>query len=217
MKPINKIIKEEYNKINKLKKFINESTNISGKTIINVDIQPEYKSGFKYFTDKWINFLNNNNQNNNIIFLYNGPELGMISESDYINWLFDNGINEEVIEDATFFDKGYAYFRFCMDEGIDQDQIVNLVKFMIENNINDSREIDEDFWDKFTEEYGDEDIRDLMEFADDCISIPDLMEFLKNKSNIILTGGGIDECLKEVEIALMALDKNYNIIKEFTY
>lgn len=29
--------------------------------------------------------------------------------------------------------------------------------------------------------------------------------------------GGINECLKEVEIALMALDKNYNILTKYTY
>jgi hypothetical protein len=218
MKPIIKLIKEEYNKIKKDKKIIKESTNLSGKTIINVDIQPEYETGFKHFKNKWADFLNNNYENNNIIFLFNGPDLGFPSESEYISWLLELGINEEVIDNSTFFDKGYSYFRFCMDEGIDHEQIVNLIKFMIENDINDSRELDEDnFWDRFVEQYGSEDIRELMEMAGDCIWIPDLMNFLKNKSNIVLTGGGIDECLKEVEIALMVLNKPYQILNEFTY
>lgn len=43
------------------------------------------------------------------------------------------------------------------------------------------------------------------------------MDYLSNKSNIILLGGGINECLKEVEIALLSLDKNYNIMNKFTY
>ena len=30
-------------------------------------------------------------------------------------------------------------------------------------------------------------------------------------------GGGINECLKEVEIALDALDKPYNVLTKFTY
>jgi hypothetical protein len=60
-------------------------------------------------------------------------------------------------------------------------------------------------------------LRDLLENASDMINIPDLMDFLKNYSNIVLTGGGIDECLKEVEIALMSLDKNYNVLSEFVY
>jgi len=50
------------------------------------------------------------------------------------------------------------------------------------------------------------------------INIPDLMDFLKKYgTKIILCGGGIRECLKEVEIALMALDKNYNILTKYTY
>ena len=34
---------------------------------------------------------------------------------------------------------------------------------------------------------------------------------------LMLTGGGINECLKEVEIALLALDKPYNVLTQYTY
>jgi hypothetical protein len=57
-------------------------------------------------------------------------------------------------------------------------------------------------------EYGSEDIG---------LDIYEVMDFLKKYNNIILTGGGINECLKEVEIALLALDKPYRILKEYTY
>ena len=57
----------------------------------------------------------------------------------------------------------------------------------------------------------------LLENAGDMINIPDLMDFLKNYSNIVLLGGGVNECLKEVEIALLALNKNFNVINKFTY
>ena len=86
---------------------------------------------------------------------------------------------------------------------------------MIEKDIDNSRKLDEEFWDEFIERYGDEDVRELLEFADDCINIPDLMEYLSNYNNIVLVGGGIDECLKEVEIALNALDKPYTTIPKF--
>ena len=104
-----------------------------------------------------------------------------------------------------------------MDSGMNEDSIVNLVKFMIANGINDSRDIDKDFWNQFIEEYGDEDIRALMEFSDDAIYIPDLMDEIKDYHNVILTGGGINECLKEVEIALKALNKPYSVYSKFTY
>jgi len=49
------------------------------------------------------------------------------------------------------------------------------------------------------------------------ISIPDLMDFINDFDNIILLGGGINECLKEVEISLMVLNKGYQIEHDFTY
>lgn len=105
-----------------------------------------------------------------------------------------------------------------MDEGIDDDKIVDLIKYMINHNINDSREIDKNMWNKFINEYGYSDVRDLLEVADDMINIPDLMEYLQRfKSRTVLCGGGVNECFKEVEIALMALDKDYNVLTKFTY
>ena len=90
---------------------------------------------------------------------------------------------------------------------------------MIKHNINDSRDLDEEMWNTFMEEtnYTRNDVRDLMEISDDCIYIPDLMNVLKKYNNIVITGGGITECLKEVEIALLALNKPYEIMEKFTY
>jgi hypothetical protein len=90
---------------------------------------------------------------------------------------------------------------------------------MLTNDITDSRDIDEDMWNDFmnSTNHSRQDVRDLLENADDLINIPELMEFLQNKNNIALTGGGVNECLKEVEIALLAMDKPYSIISEFTY
>lgn len=195
-------------------RILTESISLIGKTLINVDIQPEYESAI-HFLPQWVKFLNKTNAS--IIFLYNGDQMGMISESEYVHWLFQLGVKERVLNSAQFYDKGYAYFRYCIDSAINEDEIVSLIKFMIHKNINDSRDLDEEFWDDFVETYPYEDIRDLLEFSDDMINIPDLMDFLKYKNNIVLTGGGIYECLKEVEIALMALDKSYQILNEFTY
>ncbi len=128
-------------------------------------------------------------------------------------------VNYDVLDNAKFYDKGYAYFRYCMDNSIDIDNIVDLIKFMIKNDITDSRDINKDMWEKFMIEtnHSKQDVRDLLENADDMINIPDLMDFLSEYSDIVLMGGGIDECLKEVEIALLSLDKTYNTIENFVY
>lgn len=216
---IYKCLNEKKNTDTRKLKLITE-TKVQGKTIINVDIQPEYKNYISFNLYEWVNFINANSALNDIVFLYNGADtLGMIDEYSFKNWLFDLGIDEDVVDNATFYDKGYAFFRYCMDNSIDEDNIVDLVKYMIRHNINDSRQIEEDMWNNYMEEtnHNQQDVRDLLENADDMINIPELMDFLKRYSNIILTGGGINECLKEVEIALLSLGKNYNILSEFVY
>jgi hypothetical protein len=214
-------LNEHKNTSKKNSRLITESK-FQGKTIINVDIQPEYEKFIKREFDlfKWAAFINQNANSNTIVFLYNGADtLDMIDEYSYKEWLLDLGITEETLESSIFYDKGYAFFRYCMDNSIDEDNIVDLIKFMIRYNITDSREIDEEMWDTYMKEtkHNQQDVRDLLENADDMINIPDLMDFLKGYQNIVLTGGGINECLKEVEIALLSLDKKYNAMKNFIY
>jgi hypothetical protein len=133
----------------------------------------------------------------------------------------ENGLNPEYIDSCRFYDKGYAFFRYCMDRGADQNSIVNFVKFLYENDIRDSREMTRELWVKYLKLHRKTDkkeIYNLIKHSEDCIYIPDLMDYLRSfRNNILLTGGGIHECLKEVEIALLALNYNYTIYNEFTY
>ena len=205
---------------NLVSKALLESKSLNNKTIINVDIQPEYEDYVTFDLHEWAKFINKSSSKNGIIFLYNGEDtLGMIKEDSYIDWLYNLGVKERVLLQSTFYDKGYAFFRYCMDSSIDDESIVSLIKYMINNDIADSRDIDEDMWIDFMEatDHSFSEIRELLEDAGDMIHLPDLMDFLENYQNIILTGGGINECLKEVELALMALDKKYETYSKFTY
>lgn len=194
----------------------------SNKTIVSIDIQPEYKNFISFNIFEFGNYINECYKNNNrIIFLYNGADtLGMISENEYKNWLYENvGIEDDVLDNILFYDKGYAFFRYCIDNQIEVDDIVYLVKYMYENNINDSRDID---WEQLINDNNNNNIdysnvKELLEYADDCITIPDLMDFLNNHNNMVLMGGSLKECFKEVEIALQVLDKNYTIENKFIF
>ena len=202
----------------KLKSILHENS-FDGKTYISVDIQPAYQDAFTFRTVAWINFLNNLDCNK-LIFLFNGPDLGFPDEQEYKDWLFENGLNEEVLDRAIFYDKGYAFFRYCMDNSLDDDIIANFVRFMYDNDIHDSRNMDREMWAKYLRLHRRTDKKELYELlrdSSDCVHIPDLMDFLKRYNNIVLTGGGINECLKEVEIALKALKLPYQIDNNFTY
>lgn len=215
MKKQGLLIKEEINRILE----ISGVNPIANKQLIVVDIQPEYADGFSHFLREFVTFINTNYESlNRLVFLFNGQDtLGMISESEYKNWWYELGLEEEIIESAIFYDKGYAFFRYCIDSNISDESISNLVREMMRLDINDSRQLTEEFWDQFIVDYGDEEIRSLLEIADDCISIPELMDFLTRFNSIVICGGGVNECLKEVEIALNSLDKPYNVLTKFIY
>jgi hypothetical protein len=205
----------------KLKNILKEQS-FNGKTFISVDIQPEYKNAFGFNIINYTDFLNEIYHDvNKIVFLYNGQDtLGMISESDYKMWWIENGLSEEIVDTSTFYDKGYAFFRYCIDSSIDETVIANFVRFMYENDVRDSRDMDRSMWAKYLRQYRKTDkkeVYDLLKVSGDCIHIPDLMDFIRRYNNIILTGGGINECLKEVEIALNALKKPYTIFSKYTY
>ena len=216
-KLLNKGIDKLRQKTLKESDILNE--NAIGKHLVVVDVQPEYAPYMNKMQYELFQYINTHiNELAGLTFLYNGEDtMGMVSESDYRWWLVENGLDEDIAYEATLYDKGYAFFRNCMDRGGDDEELVNLVRFMRSNDINDSRELDEEFWELFVEKYGSENVRELMEDSEDCINIPDLMDFLERYNNVVLVGGGINECLKEVELAMDALDKNYETWNKFTY
>jgi hypothetical protein len=191
---------------------------VNGKHLVVVDIQPEYAT-YINFIPSFVKFLNENYDSlSNLTFLYNGHDtLGMTSESDYKWWWLQNGLEEHIVDGARFYDKGYAFFRYCMDEGVDDEDTTELVRYMIEKGVNDSRDLDKEFWDEFVERFGKEHLRELMEFSGDCINIPDLMGELEDYRGVVLCGGGIKECLKEVEIALNAMGTPFSVLTKYTY
>lgn len=188
-------------------------------TLIVVDVQPEYEKSI-HFIPSLVNEVNT--RSGGTVFLYNGYEtLGMINESDYKMWWIDHGLDYEIIDRSIFYDKGYAFFRYCMDSGgLADDTISNFVRFMYDNKVNDSRDMDRNMWAKYLRQYRKFDRKEVFELlrhSEDCVHIPDLMDFIRRFRNITLCGGGVNECLREVEISLKALKIPYNVDHRFTY
>lgn len=191
-----------------------------GKELIVVDIQPAYAPYFRFKPYAFTAFLNEHyTEFSKITLLYNGPDLGLESESDYIEWLVDNNLSDEALDKIRFFEKGYNFFRNAMDQGIDHDEIVRLLSYMAKNDINDSRDLDDDLWNAYLQSFpADADIVDFLRDNEDAIFIPDLIDELDDvSSNVLVMGGGKDECLAEVLIALKYLGKAYKLIPEFVY
>jgi len=183
------------------------------KDLIVVDIQPAYESSFRYFTSKFVDYLNDN-EFTNIIYLYNGPDMGYESESDIISWLYENGVEEDILDQMTFFEKGYGFFRSAMDSDILEDEIIRVLQFMIKNNYNDARDINPDEWDEL-------DAESMQELVDsgDIIYLPDdyLIKMMSRSKTPILIGGGQYECLAEIEILMQTINKKYKLNRDLIY
>ena len=181
----------------------------SGKLII-VDIQPEYSS---YIPFNIVDVLNYADKFNEILILFNGPDLGMNSEEELKSWYWQNiDYDEEksnsLNDKMTFFEKGYGFFRNFMDEDVDYYEIIKIVKYMMNNGINDLRELT------------DEQVELLgikLNIEDNMINIPDLAEILPQWSGAAIIGGGKDECLAEVMILANALDIDINEDDSYIY
>lgn len=202
-----------------LEQIINHFVESSQPDLIVVDVQPEYAKSLPYEMYEFTEWLNENYEKfDSILFLYNGPDLGMVDEGELRHWYYEAGLSDDVLDIADFYDKGYAFFRYCIDMGIDDDDTVKLVRYMDQNNITDSRDIDDEVWEHFAKEYDGDELKELLQFAGDAIHLPDLMDELRQyNGDIILTGGSVEACLKEVHIALDALGKSYKILDQWTY
>jgi hypothetical protein len=206
-----------------------ESFSLSSHDYVICDIQPEYQSWMRdsFAIGRFIDWLSSLlDSGADVLYLYNGESMGMCSETVLKEWLVDDcGLGPDLLDGEEsnghirFYDKGYAFFRTCLDSGIAEEDVVALVRFMIDHDVHDSRELSGDDWDRFVSEHDLDlsELRSLMEISDECIWIPDLMDELRPLSNVVLTGGGVEECLKEVEIALQALDMSYVLERRFLY
>jgi hypothetical protein len=90
---------------------------------------------------------------------------------------------------------------------------------MIDNDVYSNRDMTDELWEELESKSNIDlnDIKTLLLDQDEFFNIPEVMDFLRNQRNIILTGGGIDECLKEVELALLSLNISYSTHSEFLF
>lgn len=174
-----------------IKKF-NESVNHN--VLVCVDIQEEYADFFNFNTSIFIDFLNNND--NKIYYIYNGEEMGGPSIYKLYDWLIDNGLIESKLDNIIFHSKEYGFFRDYIDEYSDYG-LLELIGFMINNNILDSRDIEYSTFENFESP----NIREFLETTGSVYLDLILINFIKTlPSSFEICGGGENECLFEIEI-----------------
>ena len=192
--------------------LISEGT-LSSPTVV-VDVQPSYNKFCGRIVDGLCDFLNS--RKGPIHIFYNGESMGFDdNEQSITEYYMEHGLNEEATYNMKFIDKGYAFFRNWMDAGMDRSNLIKAIRFMVNNRINDSREVADEQWESvFGNDW--EEVKDTVQ--GDMINIPDVViSDLKKLSGCYLMGGAEHECLSEFRLLFEAFNINYKLIKDFTY
>lgn len=188
------------------KQFLSEG---SSTPIICVDIQPAYH-----------NYLNNrinvyeamgfmNKCKSNILIFYNGDEVGIEDKKyDVEDYFVEYGFEPKA--NIKFLEKGYAFFRNWMDNGVSERTIMKVIRKMVIERKNDASDLGD------LEEFLGDEYEDWMEY--ESFYIPDIdLGLLKTFKGCYLIGGGEHECLAEIRILMNTFNIKHTLVKEFIY
>jgi len=186
-----------------------------GNSVILVDFQPAYDTGEYGYSDAIAPAMDYiNRKQPQVTAFYNGQDVGIEDTPQEVMWHFiENGLNEDLTHLFTFKEKSYAWLRNWMDEGIDPSMIIRVVRYIVMNNLNDSREIEDDAWLQLVgEDFVYYDDREMNVYLPD-INIGDL----KALSGSLLGGGGQHQCLKEMQLFMNAFNIKYKMVNDWIY
>ena len=133
---------------------------------------------------------------------------------DVIDYLCENGLEPDKIDDISFYEKEYGFFRGYMDAGISNNIIIKVIRAMYQFRVHDSRDLD------LKVILSPKEFSIIQDYASyDPIYLPwaiDILE-LRNMSPFYLCGGSSDACLLEIELLCNALNIKYKKISNLIY
>ena len=184
--------------------------------ILVVDVQPSYDRWCKSVAPGIANLLNKHTGGRYC--LYNAEGLTEDSQQSVAMYLSENGMTEEAIDDTKFVEKSYGFFRSWMDQEVSERIIIKTIRAMVQNRVNDSRDLDVD---KVLTPYEQERGLKLwkVDWEDEGIYMPDFMpiRLLKQMSPFLMCGGARDQCLREIELICNAFNIRYKRIDSLIY
>jgi hypothetical protein len=190
-------------------------TEANRNSIILVDFQPAYQSddfGYDDAIEEAIAHINNAKPRFVTCF-FNGSDVGIEDTIQEVAWHYvEHGLDEDLLHNFSFKEKSYAWLRNWMDQDIANSTIIQVVRYLVMNDMNDSRDIELETFQKLTDgQFGDEN-------PDDSIYIPDInIADLRKLSGSLIGGGGRHECLRELQLFMNAFNIKYKQVEEWTY
>jgi len=182
-------------------------------SVILVDFQPAYGElgtpDYYSALSAAIEYINKKQPK--VLAFFNGTDVGIYDTEDEVIWHYiENGLDENLVHLFTLREKSYAWLRGWMDDGVPESIIIKVVRYMVTNRINDSRDIDSEIIEELTGGY------DVP--LNDPLWIPDIsLSELKSLNNSLMGGGGRHECLKELTLFMNALNIKYKLVNSWIY
>lgn len=205
--------------------------------VIVVDVQPAYDSSI---CRKIVEFVNG--QTGPVLMFVNADRDGLTNDTvqsvvEYWNntvcpederYTYDEE-SDDYVENPNcptinwqrfqIVDKGFGYFRGWMDQGVPARFIIQLIRYMYQNKLNDIRDdIDGVYQFMNNTPINGEVVywEDWMEDESFVINWTSVAQ-LKRFSGAYLVGGGREECLREVELLMNAFNIKYKRIDSLVY
>jgi hypothetical protein len=187
----------------------------AGRTLVVVDVQPAYAKAIGFAPDlmKFVNAYRGP-----VLMFVNAEETGVSEDSkdEIAHYWIENGLRPKKLLRCNVIDKGYGYLRAWM-EYTDEETILFTIRYMIEHDIHDSREIEETTGVSLQELLSGHNYSDALEDDPLIVNWLDADMVRNTLQNCILCGGGRNECLAEVRIMFEALGVRYSLLDQFVY
>ncbi len=182
--------------------------------VLLVDLQPGYGGGIgRYLMRDVLVELSRLPESVPLYAFYVNEELSGDTLESVQDFWREHGADESLIERIDWREKSYAFFRGWMDNGVASDDIVAVARALRERSLWDSREADEALLTSLSERgaelcdplWRDENVERLCE------------ELTRLHGPLLTAGGGREECLAEVELALDAWNVPFERQNHLTY
>lgn len=181
--------------------------------LLLVDLQPAYlgrgRSGLMQRVFEHIDTLPAETP---LMAMYVHEELSHNFLEDVQDFWRDQGASEELIDRIQWVEKDYAFLRGWMDNGVDDDTIVSVLRTMQDLRKSDSRDLSDDLLEELAPGRPRYDPLIASEYVYDAVRA-----MRQTASRWFTCGGGLNECLKEVELVLDAQRVNYSQLAHLTY
>lgn len=145
-----------------------------------------------------------------VYIVYNDEDMSGDTEASVQDFWMEHGLDESDLFSCTFIEKQFAELRGWMDFGVDEDEIVEVMKRMRANRLNDSRLLEPDVLEALS--CDGKETKNPIFLSYFLESSP-----LRHVRDLDVCGGGRSECLREVELWMESLGTNYNRLEHLSY